>query len=115
MLRQKGSERGDGDIPCCLFTTLLWELMLGHTEAYSFFYQHGKQSKNSTDHQSRNVNKEDHSSPVQYPEMLSGIHTFLKCRNELTRQTKGKEGDGIMAAHGRALCLIILQVFWPST
>lgn len=81
MLRQKGSERRDGDTPVtfCLFITLLWALVLGHTEAYSYFYQPGKPNWNPTDHQSRNVDKEDHSSPVQYPEMLSGIHAFLKC------------------------------------
>ena len=116
MLRQKGLERRVGDIAVTfLFTTLLWALMFGHTEVYSYFHQHGKQSRNSTDRQSRNVDKEDHSSPVQYLETLSGIHAFLKCRNELTRQTKGKEGDGIMAAHGRALCLITPEEFRLST
>lgn len=116
MLRQKKSERRVGDIAVTfLSTTLLWARMLEHTEAYSYFHQHGKQSRNSKDRQSRNVDKEDHSSPMQYLETLSGIHALLKCRNELTRQTKGNEGDGIMAAHGRALCLITLEAFRLST
>lgn len=121
VLRQKGSERRDGDIPATLLSvhnpalgTHAWThrglfLLLSAWETKQEFHRF-----KSTD-QSRNVDKEDHSSPVQDPETLCGIYAFLKCRNELTRQTKGKEGDGIMAAHRRALCLIILQAFWLST